>query len=253
MMDISSFYIPDWGLPKNVHSLITKRGGGASLPPYDSFNLAAHVDDNPVTVNANREALEKHVGRPISWLTQVHGTDLASFPAQIGGAICADGCWTEQKHVVCSVSTADCLPLLMCDRSGKQISAVHAGWRGLASGMVRRALALFNCPSDDVLVYIGPAISQAHFQVGKDVYDAFSGLWQNHGYGPVDEYFAPDLSSEGKYFADLYALAEAELRALGVKQITRSLYCTWENNDQFYSYRKEGLTGRFASLIWIGD
>ena len=138
----------------------------------------------------------------------------------------------------------------MCDKSGKTVSAVHAGWRGLATGMIRKAVSIFDCRPDNLLVYIGPAISQEYFQVGRDVFDAFSEYWRSEAYGPVDAYFKSDINNEGKYRADLKALCEMELRLLGVKAITSSIYCTWRDNNQFYSYRREGRTGRFVSSIW---
>lgn len=244
---------PEWPVPANVKAVITTRLGGCSEAPYDSNNMALHVGDDPQRVMANRARLCDQLGLTLEpqWLEQVHGIKVVA--AQADGLVrTADGCITRQPGLACTVMTADCLPLLLCDQAGTQVAAVHAGWRGLASGIVREALAQFACAPKEVLVYLGPAISQPHFEVGIDVLEGFyaAALTTAHCEA-MTAAFRPSLSAPMKFHADLYALARAELQALGVTQIFGGDACSFANSQHFYSYRRDGQTGRMVSAIWL--
>jgi YfiH family protein len=244
---------PDWPAAAHVRALISTRSGGASEPPFDSLNLAQHVEDDADQVAINRSRLAEAAAMPDhpQWLQQVHGTKLVE--ADNDGVVrTADACWSDQPGVACTVMTADCLPLLVCDREGTRVAAIHAGWRGLAAGIVRDSLEQLQIAPQDTLVYLGPAISQKHFEVGIDVLEAFfdSAIDENHG-AAVSAAFRPSLQKPMKYQADLCALARAELAALGVTEVYGGDYCTFEGSDRFYSYRRDGRTGRMASIIWL--
>jgi polyphenol oxidase len=242
---------PNWPAPVNVRTAITCREGGVSQGVYNSWNMGTHVNDDPVAVETNRKKLidQLDLQKSPQWLEQVHGNKVVE--AQVDGRVrTADACFTQEKGLACVVMTADCLPVLLCDKQGKKVAAVHCGWRSLAQSILEKTLNNFAQPSE-VLAYLGPAISKQHFEVGVDVLEAFfqsskSALHTDH----IAAAFTP-----GKrplhFYADIYALARAELQALGVTQIFGGDYCTFEQQDKFYSYRRDGVTGRMASLIWL--
>ena len=242
---------PDWPAPANVHSYITTRAGGVSLPPYASNNLGLHVGDNPEHVAANRALLSAHLGLQHSpqWLEQIHGVKVVNAKAD-GVVRTADGSYSNQADQACLVMTADCLPILLCDKQGTQVAALHCGWRSLAKGICARGLQKFTAKSGDILAYLGPAISQSHFEVGVDVLEAFFKVARNE---PHAEQIAAAFVSAQRplhFYADIYALARAELQALGVTAIYGGDYCTYADTQRFYSYRRDKTTGRMASLIW---
>lgn len=248
-----SFILPEWPLPANVRALTTTRLGGASLPPYDSFNLGCHVGDSTSHVQKNRNKLAAQCKLPnnrFQWLNQVHG-DLACEALVDGVVREADASFTHKRNTVCVIMTADCLPVLLCDKQGRQVAAVHAGWRGLASGIIESTLAAFPQPLD-VSAWLGPAIGPSAFEVGGDVVDAFTRLSMSDEYALLTKQaFVPHASIKGKWLADLYLLARIRLQSLGVADIYGGEYCTWDNKSKFYSYRRSGVTGRMASLIWL--
>ncbi|WP_439135370.1 peptidoglycan editing factor PgeF [Pseudomaricurvus sp.] len=248
-----SLICPDWPAPENVRAVITTREGGSSPAPFDSNNLALHVGDDPQTVQLNRNHLCEQVGLSLEpqWLEQVHGVKVVD--AQADGLVrTADGCISRQSGLACVVMTADCLPILLCDRAGTQVAAVHAGWRSLAGGIVREALSQFTCAMSDVLVYLGPAISQPHFEVGIDVLEGFfeTALSPEHCES-ISAAFLPSLAKPMKFHADLYQLARAELSEIGVERVFGGSFCTFDDDQRFYSYRREARTGRMASAIWL--
>ncbi len=236
---------PDWPASPRIRAVMTTRYGGVSQGVYSSLNLGDHVADDPEHVLRNRQRLRDAAGLPAEpvWLKQVHGCDVV----EAGQAGCeADAVYTGRSGVVCAVLTADCLPLLLSDRSGQAVCAVHAGWRGLAAGVIERALSRFQAPAESLLAWLGPAIGPAAFEVGDEVRQAFLDIDQG------DEVaFQP--SNPGFWRADLYRLARLRLNRAGVGFIGGGDYCTVTDRERFFSYRRDGVTGRMASLIWIED
>lgn len=240
---------PDWPAPANVHALITERQGGVSAGPFASFNMAGHVGDDASAVLENRKRLHALTGvREWQWLDQVHGTAVVSAMRQ-NSMLVADGSYTAESQLGLAVLTADCLPLLLCNKSGTQVAAVHAGWRGLSAGIVANAVDRFDCPAEDILVYLGPAISALAFEVGPEVREVFLALGEHYGQDWQGA-FAPS-ASPNHFFADLYQLARRQLSALGVQQVYGGIGCTFSEKERFYSFRRDGETGRMASVIWL--
>ncbi len=235
---------PDWPAPARVRAWVTSRRGGVSQGPWAACNLATHVGDDPAAVRRNREILVQRLRLPgaPAWLEQVHGTRILELPAA-GGA--ADGAWTRRPGQVCAVLTADCLPVLVCDRAGSRVGLAHAGWRGLAAGVLDALVdAMAPASASELLAWLGPAIGPEHFEVGPEVRAAF--LARDPGHAPA---FRP---RGGRWLADLYLLARRMLRARGLEVLGGGL-CTWSDPARFYSYRRDGVTGRMASLIWLAD
>lgn len=233
-------FAPQWPAPAGVRSWVTTQAADDS--PFGSFNLAAHVGDPSAAVQENRRRLREALHCEPAWLNQVHGIDVvAADPSQVKDA---DASWTDRRGVACAVLTADCLPVLFCDRTGTRVAAAHAGWRGLAGGVLEASLAALGCPAADVLVWLGPAIGPQVFEVGGEVRAAFC---DHHA-----EAAAAFLPSHrpGHYLADLYALARSRLAGAGVEAVYGGGFCT-VTEARFYSYRRQARTGRFASLIWL--
>lgn len=244
----SAFLRPDWPAPANVVALTSTRAGGGSKAPFDTFNLGDHVGDEPAAVARNRQQLvEACPGlAAISWLEQVHGIEVVA--AKSGPAQRADAQFTQAPGLGCAVMTADCLPVLFCDRAGTQIAAAHAGWRGLCTGVLEATIAKFADPSQ-VLVWLGPAIGPSNFEVGAEVRDQF--IAATPALAPkIDACFAV-TANEGHFLADIYALARLRLHAAGVTAIYGGGLCTVAAPQYFYSYRRDGVTGRMASLIYL--
>lgn len=240
-------YIPEWPLPANVGAFVSYRSGGRSEGPYCSNNLGTHVGDDSAAVAFNRDQLNQHLGikRPY-WLEQVHGTRVVKV-AEADHRPQADASIGDRPGEVCAVLTADCLPLLICDRYGYQVAAVHCGWRGLADGIIARALAAFSVQAQDILTYMGPAISSRHYEVGEEVRDALAST-----VAVQSDSFSHAVSGKpGHYLLDLYAVARAQLTEAGVHQIFGGGRCSFAEADAFFSYRRDGVTGRMASLIWL--
>ncbi len=244
--DSGSIRIPDWPLPKGVHSAFTLRHGGYSGGPYDSFNLGDHVGDDPESVAKNRQYLVELLSLPgePQWLRQVHGTDLLQIPADshVSSAAVADGAVTHVAGPVLAVLTADCLPVLACSRDGQHLAAFHAGWRGLLAGILEKGVAALGVPGEEVLIYLGPAIGSGAFEVGPELRAAF--LAEDPG---SDSAFRPGQG--GRWWADIYQLARQRLQRVGVTAIYGGDRCTFSDSD-FFSYRRDGITGRMASLLW---
>lgn len=239
----SDWIVPDWPAPARVRAVSTTRAGGVSRGPYASLNLAGHVGDDPAAVAENRARLREWLPLPVepAWLDQVHGTGILDLDSAAPGP--ADGAVTGRADRACVVMTADCLPLLLCSRDGERVGAVHAGWRGLAAGVIEAGLERLDVPGKSVLAWLGPAIGPAAFAVGEEVREAFI------RHDPRAE--AAFHTRGGQLHADLYALARQRLEARGVTAIHGGDRCTWSEPEQFYSYRRDGATGRMASLIWL--
>lgn len=236
--------VPDWPAPPQVRALFTTRLGGVSVAPYDSFNLGSHVGDDPRHVDENRRRLRELLPAEPLWLEQVHGTAVARGPAA-GGVPCADAAVSRRPGEVCVVLTADCLPVLFCDAQGSTVAAAHAGWRGLAAGVLENTLAAMQVPPAQVLAWLGPAIGPQRFEVGEEVREVFVA-----GDPAASAAFAAGAAS-GKWLADLYALARLRLRRAGVASIHGGDACTAGESERFFSFRRDGRTGRQASLVWI--
>jgi len=242
---MANLLVPDWPAPARVRSLQTLRGGGCSLAPWGSFNLGDHVGDDPAHVAANRAALREHLPGEPAWLTQVHGI-LTVNPKKSPNLKSADAAYTDEAGVVCVVMTADCLPVLFCERAGTVVAAAHAGWRGLAAGVLEETMAGMAVPASELLVWLGPAIGPTAFEVGDEVRAAFVA----HD-AQAASAFAP--KSPGKWLADIYALARQRLLAAGVRSISGGDRCTYSESADFFSYRRDGVTGRMATLIWLAE
>ena len=238
--------LPDWPAPEWVRALTTTRLGGVSLPPFDSLNLGDHVGDDPAAVAENRRRLVAELGLPAEpvWLTQVHGTSSADA-ARVGGGCEADASHTDQAGVVCAVLTADCLPVLLCDCEGRKVAAVHAGWRGLLNGVIEQTIAAMGAEGE-LMAWLGPAIGPDAFEVGEEVREAFLA-----DESATEAAFVP--SANDRWLADIYTLARLRLNRAGVMALSGGEYCTYSDPRRFYSYRRDGRTGRMASLIWIEE
>jgi polyphenol oxidase len=236
---------PDWPAPAPVRALCTTRAGGVSVGPYAELNLADHVGDDPACVARNRAMLSERLALPADplWLQQNHGCEVADAGLDVPGCV-ADAAVAWRPGAVCAVLTADCLPLLLCDRSGTRVAAVHAGWRGLLAGVIESSVAHLQVAPANLLVWLGPAIGPESFEVGPEVRAAF--LAADRG---AELAFRP--SPCGRWLADLYGLARRRLDILGVGEVWGGGFCTASDGERFFSYRRDGVTGRMASLIWL--
>ena len=236
--------IPNWPAPKHVKAFSSTRIGGFSHGAYQGLNLGQHVGDDSLLVDKNRASLVMQADMPNApiWLNQTHSTHVAVVNQPLTTVLDADGIFTASSGVVCSAMTADCLPVLLTDRQGTQVAAVHAGWRGLANGILEQAVSEF---SGEVMAWLGPAIGATAFEVGEDVRQAFI-----HSHPNADNAFTP-LLKEGKYLANMSLLATLRLQKMGVTQVFDSGLCTYSDPNLFYSYRRDGVTGRQASFIWL--
>jgi YfiH family protein len=236
---------PDWPAATRVKALTTTRHGGVSQGPYASLNLADHVGDAADDVRQNRLAIRRQLNlpKPPVWLHQVHG-DKVVDAAHCGQCPSADASFAAQARVVCAVLTADCLPVLFCDRAGTRVAAAHAGWRGLAAGVLESTVRALDIEPERLLAWMGPAIGPAAFEVGGEVRRSFVDRQAE-----AARAFLP--RANGRWLADLYALARIRLLAVGVSAVYGGGLCTFSDRERFYSYRRDGVTGRMASLIWL--
>ncbi|HUW29619.1 MAG TPA: peptidoglycan editing factor PgeF [Sulfuriferula sp.] len=235
--------VPDWPAPAQVRTLVTTRAGGVSVAPYAGLNLGDHVGDDRVSVAQNRAILRTALPAEPVWLKQVHGIAVLDADSGIASTE-ADACVTRQAGRVCAVLTADCLPVLFCDHQGRVVAAAHAGWRGLAGGMLEATVAAMQVPAAGVMAWLGPAIGAQAFEVGDEVREAFVAVQPQASAAFV-------AHRRGKWLADIYALARLRLQGIGVTRIYGGGACTYSEAARFYSYRRDGATGRMASLIWL--
>jgi len=237
-----------WAAPKQVRALTTTIQGGVSEGPYQSLNLGLHVDDDPVLVERNRTLLHEHLALPSEpvWLNQVHGTDIIDISDAVNESLpTADGTFSFKKNKVCAILTADCLPVFFTNKAGDRVALVHAGWRSLAGGIVESVVAQLGCSADDILVWAGPCIGPAAFEIGDEVRQQLGGF--DLAYKPSPN----SRTNEIKWLADLYALTKQRLLNVGVNAFTHSNACTYHDEDTFFSYRRHAQCGRMASLIWF--
>lgn len=224
---------------------MTTREGGVSVAPWDSFNLGDHVGDDPAHVAANRARLRQKLPAEPGWLKQVHSNRVVELGRETD--LEADAAFTRQTGLVCAVLTADCLPVLFCDRSGSVVAAAHAGWRGLAGGVLEATVSTMQVPPGEVFAWMGAAIGPQAFEVGDEVRQAFIA---QHPEATV-AFVQHTASAPGKWLADIYQLARIRLNRIGVHAIYGGSCCTFKEARQFYSYRRDGVTGRMAALIWL--
>lgn len=248
----SDWLIPDWPAPARVRSVCTTREGGISSGHYANLNLGGHVGDDAANVEANRKVMREALSvRPV-FLEQVHGTQVVALDAAAADGTRADGCFTAKSGIACTIMVADCLPLLFTDTQGRAVAAAHAGWRGLAGGVIESAWRSFSklaqAQGDDTLVWLGPCIGPDAFEVGSDVKAAFEA--QDRRCAALFKPHAP-----GKWMADLQGLARMRLQQLGITRIHGNdgsrAWCTLSNPSRFFSHRRDGVSGRFAACIWL--
>jgi YfiH family protein len=241
MQKNNNFIFPNWIVPPNVHAVMTTRNGGVSQSPYGNFNLATHVGDDLENVLENRRLLKTELALSTEpfWLEQIHSDKVVDANSNLILPK-ADASYSNQKNVVCVVMTADCLPVLMCSTDGKQIAAIHAGWRGLANGIISNAVVTLN--TKDLIVWLGAAIGAECFEVGDDVRDIFL--------AKSTDYAVAFKKNGTQWLADIYQLARIELAYLGITRVYGGEFCTVTDAEHFYSYRRDKETGRMATLIW---
>lgn len=244
MNPLSDWLTPDWPAPSRVRACVTTRAGGVSLAPFDSLNLGDHVGDDPQAVAENRRRLIERLGCNPAWLQQVHSADVVE--ADPAAVAVADASWTTTPGRACAVLTADCLPALFCDCAGSRVAAAHAGWRGLAGGVLENTVAALGVPAGELLVWLGPAIGPQSFEVGAEVREAF--VVQH---AQAEQAFSASRNA-GRFMADLYALARIRLAAIGVTAVHGGGLDTF-SDPRFFSYRRAARSGRLASLIWLAD
>ena len=248
-MNMSDCIVPDWRAPRNVKALFTTRNGGTGHSRYASFNLGDHVGDDPMTVKQNRAVLRRHLPNEPCWLKQVHQTTAFDMDAHdCSTPPAADAVFSRQPGNVCAVLVADCLPVLLCDRAGTMVAAIHAGWRGMAGGVIERTVAATSPAATQLIAWLGPAIGPNHFEVGNEVRRAFI----TNDERAAAAFVSHDERS-GKWFADLFLLARLRLLKAGVNEVYGGDLCTFSDPSRFFSYRRDGVTGRMAGLIWLAD
>ncbi|MDD2915530.1 MAG: peptidoglycan editing factor PgeF [Gallionella sp.] len=243
--------IPDWPAPAQVKAIQTTRQGGVSVAPYDNLNLGSHVGDNPLGVARNRMLLNTLLPSEPVWLEQVHGTLVAN--ADMASCLPrADACIARQRGSVCVVMTADCLPVLLCDIQGTVVAAAHAGWKGLAAGVIEATVQTMEVAPQNLIAWLGPAIGREAFEVGEEVRAVFV----EYDLQAASAFTPSPLMGEGggegeKWLADIYALARLRMNTLGITQIYGGGYCTYREREQFFSYRRDGVTGRMGTFVWL--
>ncbi len=242
---MTHFIVPDWPAPAHINAFTTTRFGGVSPSPYDSFNLGDHVGDASLNVAQNRAILREQINlpEPPRWLSQNHGCRVVESALWAAGDQ-GDAIISTTPNHVCPILTADCLPILLCNQQGDEVAAIHAGWRGLANGIIEQTIARFSNDKSALMAWLGPAIGPDQFEVGQEVVDAYL----QHDAVAQQAFQQTD---DTHYLADIYLLARQRLQALGVFAVYGGQFCTVTESTRFFSYRRDKTTGRMASLIWI--
>ena len=251
-MTVRQTILADWAVSPSIVAFTTTRQDGVSLPPFASFNLATHVGDDADRVASNRALLKELLPQQAQcqWLEQVHGNDVAVVD-EAGPTLIADAMLTTTGNLVCCIQTADCLPLFVAAVDGSEIAAIHAGWKGLASGVIENTVSRMSTPVSNLAVWLGPAIGPCHFEVGEEVRDCFLAAAGSSSLVSAMEACFASSKNQGKFMADIYAIARLKLSALGIDQISGGDYCTHCDDEQFFSYRRDGVTGRMLNAIYI--
>lgn len=248
MSSMNDWIIPDWPTPSNVKSLFTTRNGGGSSAPYASLNLGDHVGDEPLIVKQNRALLRRFLPGEPEWLQQVHGTKSVNLDEHDCTSPCeGDAAFSRCPGVICTVLVADCLPILLCDRAGAVVAVIHAGWRGMAEGIIERTVSAIGKLNTPLMAWLGPAIGPDHFEVGEEVRKTFI----EHDETSALAFISRSPRNNGKWLADLFLLARQRLTNAGVAEIYGGGECTFSDPARFFSYRRDGKTGRMAGLIWL--
>ena len=234
---------PDWPAPANVHAFTTTRNGGFSHGAWGSLNLGDRCGDDPDLVKQNRKLLRTLLPGEPCWLKQVHGKNVIAWDEGRDLEPGADAIFSRQTGQVCAVLTADCLPVLFCNRAGTRVAACHAGWRGLAAGVLEAMVSVMGSAPAELMAWLGPAIGPQSYEVGNDVYNSFMKL-------NIDNVTAFRRHND-RWLADLYELARLALARVGVEQVSGGQYCTYSETDKFFSYRRDGETGRIATAVWL--
>ncbi|MBL4580822.1 MAG: peptidoglycan editing factor PgeF [Gammaproteobacteria bacterium] len=242
----------DWVVSSRIVAFSTTRQGGVSELPYASFNLATHVGDDSHRVASNRALLPELLPRAAEWqwLEQVHGNAVV-IVNKAGPPPTADAMLTTRPNLVCCVQTADCLPVFVAALDGTEVAVIHAGWKGLASGVIENTISRMSTSLSSLAVWLGPAIGPCHFEVGAQVRDSFLAVGGSSSLDSAMEACFISSTNQGKFMADMYAIARLKLSALGIVNISGGNYCTYCDNEQFFSYRRDGITGRMLNAIYI--
>jgi len=248
------FINANWSAPKNVRALMSLRQGGISKLPYSSLNLADHVGDNLFAVAGNRDLLREALMPDIGyqWLDQVHSVDVIEIESA-SAKIKADSLITREPLTACCVLTADCLPVMLANKDGTEVAVSHAGWRGLQAGILKNTIAKMTSDPSDIIAWMGPAIGPCHYEVGIEVKESFRASAANQEELNLVESAFAESDLEGKFYMNLYLLARRQLLAMGVSSVSGGDHCTYYEEDRFYSYRRDGKTGRMASIIFFQE
>lgn len=248
-MPNDDFLRPECLVDAHIGALVSTRAGGVSAPPFDTLNLGRSTGDDPAAVAENRRRFEAALGAPARWLTQVHGARVVRLKAAADGALEADAAVTTASGVACTVLVADCLPVLFAAPAARGVGAAHAGWRGLAAGVLEATVAALceaaACAPAELVAWLGPCIGPRRFEVGADVLDAFGAA------GAARFVAAPRPDGSARWLADLPGLARDRLHAAGVTRVSGGSGCTVEEPSRFFSFRRDGVTGRIAAAVWI--
>lgn len=231
---------PDWPAPAKVRAFSTTRVGGVSTGPWSGFNLGSRCGDEPLNVSHNRERLNRDLPSPVRWIQQVHGDTVWIYARGDSSEVEADATVSLRPGEVCAVLTADCLPVFFCNEQGDRVGIAHAGWRGLAAGILESTVKTLDVNPGSLMAWLGPAIGPAVYEVGPEVVESFH-----------REREAAFVAHADRYLMDIYAIARMKLEAAGVRSVSGGGFCTFSESDRFYSYRRDGITGRMAHLIWI--
>lgn len=251
-MTVRQTIFADWAVSPSIVAFSTTRQDGVSESPFASFNLATHVGDDSHRVASNRALLKELLPQQLEWqwLEQVHGDDVAVVN-KAGPTLTADAVLTTRSNLVCCVQTADCLPLFVAAMDGTEVAAIHAGWKGLASGVIENTISRMSTSASNLAVWLGPAIGPCHFEVGQEVRDRFLAAVGSSSLVPAMEGCFVSSNNQGRFMADMYAIARLKLSALGVDKVSGGDSCTHCDTERFFSYRRDGVTGRMLNAIYI--